>query len=71
MTKGWSPERRAAMAEMARKHQIWRKSTGPKTPEGKKIVSQNAKKHGLRGGYLRKAAEFLAEQNKIMKEIIK
>ena len=27
---------------------LWEKSTGPRTEDGKAIVSQNARKHGLR-----------------------
>ena len=34
-------ERRARAAEVARRVQPWTKSTGPRTPEGKAIASQN------------------------------
>lgn len=69
MTKSWTPERRQRMAEMAKKHQIWQHSTGPKTSKGKAISSQNALKHGLRGGIYRKAATLLAANNKLLKGI--
>ncbi len=38
-----------------------RKSTGPRTPEGKAVVSQNAVKHGLSGGQTVIAGEDLGE----------
>lgn len=47
-SRGWPPERRAAQAARCRAAKPWRKSTGPKSDAGKKIVSLNAYKHGLR-----------------------
>jgi len=41
MANGWTPERRARQAAMIRTWKPWEKSTGPKTCEGKAIVSQN------------------------------
>ncbi len=34
--------------ELITSNKPWTKSTGPKTPEGKKIVSKNSTKHGDR-----------------------
>lgn len=67
MAQDWLPERRKAAAERARKHQIWKHSTGPRTAEGKAIVSQNAKKHGLRGGILRHADSILIKSSKLLR----
>jgi len=41
MANGWTPERRARQAAMIRTWKPWEKSTGPKTDEGKAIVSKN------------------------------
>jgi len=41
MANGWTPERRARQAAMIRTWKPWEKSTGPKTDEGKAVVSHN------------------------------
>lgn len=38
----WTPERRARQAEAIRRWKPWKKSTGPRTPEGKARSSRNA-----------------------------
>lgn len=40
----WTPERRAKQAEAIRRWQPWKKSTGPRTKEGKARSSRNADK---------------------------
>jgi hypothetical protein len=42
MANGWTPERRARQAEMIHSWKPWDKATGPRTPEGKAVVSRNA-----------------------------
>lgn len=44
----WTPERRARAAEVARRVQPWRRSSGPKTPAGKAISSKNGYRDGMR-----------------------
>ena len=44
----WTAERRELQRQVALRSRLWEKSTGPKTAEGKRKVSQNARKHGLR-----------------------
>lgn len=39
---GWTPERRAKQAENIRRWKPWKKSTGPRTLEGKARSSRNA-----------------------------
>lgn len=51
MANGWTPERRARQAELIRTWRPWEKSTGPKTDEGKAIVSRNhlkSRRHRVR-----------------------
>lgn len=45
---GWSPERRARQAELIRRSQPWRHSTGPRTEAGKARCAKNALRHGGR-----------------------
>jgi hypothetical protein len=42
MANGWTPERRAKMAEIVRQWKPWEKSTGPVTAKGKRKTSKNA-----------------------------
>jgi hypothetical protein len=62
-------KRRELQAEIVRKTQPWRHSTGPRSQEGKSRVAQNARKHGLRGGIFRQAERLFALNSKILKEI--
>ena len=67
MANGWTQERRARQAELIRQWRPWEKSTGPKTAEGKTVVSQNAYKGGWRE-VLRVLAGVLREQEKVIEE---
>lgn len=63
----WTDAARARYAEMARERELWKHSTGPRTPAGKRIVAQNARKAGalawneqrLTRAYLRSIAALL------------
>jgi hypothetical protein len=65
----WNDDKRKRQAENCKKTAPWRLSTGPRSAEGKVRVSQNAIKHNLRGGVLRRAAELIAKSNKLLKEM--
>lgn len=65
----WTDEERQQQAALIRAREPWKRSTGPKTAAGKAIVSQNSVKDGLRGGDFRQAANLLARQNKLLKEL--
>jgi hypothetical protein len=52
MSKGWTPERKAAQRAAIYRWRPWEKSTGPKTAQGKGVVSHNAWKGGHRSRVL-------------------
>lgn len=62
MAKGWTPERRARQAELIRRWQPWKLSTGPKSQEGKTAAARNAWKGGFRP-LTRELAKELKEQD--------
>jgi len=70
-TKGtcnmWTEERRRKQAEIVKKTEPTRHSTGPRSKAGKARVSQNAYKHGMRGGIYRQVSSLLSENNKLLK----
>jgi hypothetical protein len=48
MTNGWTAERKAKQAAAIQNWKPWTQATGPKTVEGKAIVSRNAYRGGKR-----------------------
>lgn len=63
MTKGWTEERRQKARERILKNKPWEKSTGPKTPKGKKKSSLNALKHGHRSDIYLSYVRHILELN--------
>lgn len=61
----WTPERRLRQAALIHKWRPWEKSTGPRTPEGKLRVGQNAYKNETRK-LLRKVARQLNENHQTL-----
>ena len=49
MERPWTAEQRARQSALVHTWKRWEKSTGPKTAEGKAIVSQNNYKGNVRG----------------------
>ena len=58
----WTPEERLKQAELIRKWQPWKQSTGAKTLQGKARSSRNAYKHGM--GKLQKELSRLLREHK-------
>ena len=64
-----TPEHRALRAELIRRWKPWEKSTGPKTPEGKKKAAMRGFK-GAERAQLRRVARVLKGQSVEMAEMI-
>lgn len=68
MPSGWTPERRAKQAEAIRRWKPWKRSTGPKTEEGKAASSRNAYKGRLSSrALLREIGRILREHREVLK----
>lgn len=67
----WTPERRAAAAERARRLKPSRFSTGPKTAAGKARSSLNAWKHGFYCKGAKDLRSALRRHNQFLKDINK
>lgn len=65
----WTPERRAAAAERARRLKPSRHSTGPKTAAGKARSSLNAWKHGFYCKGAKDLRSALRRYNQFLKDI--
>lgn len=59
----WTPERRKQQSELIRRWQPWKRSTGPRTVEGKSKAARNAYKGATRST-LRRLARFLRENER-------
>jgi hypothetical protein len=60
----WTLEQRQRQSEVIKRWKPWEKSTGPKSPEGKRAVSQNA----FSGGDLLKLWELINEINQALRQ---
>lgn len=69
-SNGWTPERRRKQAENCRKAKPWVHSTGPQSAEGKKIVADNALKHGMRCEEAVELRKVLYRQRLFIKEVM-
>ena len=65
----WTEEQKRRQSEKIRQLKPWLKSTGPKTEEGKKKVSKNNLKHGLRTEAAQELRQLLREQAEILKRL--
>jgi hypothetical protein len=64
----WSPERRQRQSLLIRQWQPWTKSTGPKSSDGKALVSRNAWKGGNRPE-LRELARMVNAEVRFAKDL--
>lgn len=48
MNNGWTPDRKTRQAKAIQRWKPWQRATGPKSPQGKAIVSRNAFKGARR-----------------------
>ncbi len=67
---GWTPERRAKQAKAIKDWQPWKQSTGPRTPEGKAAVAQNAYTHGFCSEDMQEINDLLAAMRAFAKAVI-
>jgi hypothetical protein len=68
-TNGWSEQRRSRHRELIHRWKPWLKSTGPKSKNGKAVVSRNALKHGARSVRIRKVDAIIAEFRESLKNL--
>ena len=68
MATTWTPERRARQAELIRQWMPWAKSTGPRSLEGKELVSRNAWKGGHRAE-LRELSKMVNDEIRLSREL--
>lgn len=66
---GWSLERRAQQAKAIQGWQPWKKSTGPRTPEGKARSARNADK-GKCWKQMRELFKLLNQELRKQKEVL-
>ena len=57
----WTPERRKRQAELIRRWQPWKASTGPKTEEGKDTAKMNATKSGAYSAEMKQFKRLMRE----------
>ncbi len=66
MATGWTPERRKQQAELIATWKPWKRSTGPKTAQGKANSSRNAFKDGFKQ-QIKELRQILKQQNDSLK----
>lgn len=64
MANGWTPERRAAMAQRIREWKPWEKSTGPVTAKGKRKSSKNASR-SARARFMHKLRRLVSSPSEL------
>jgi hypothetical protein len=62
--RNWTPEQRQRQRELIQRWKPWIKSTGAKTPEGKRRSSQNS----FKTGKSLEIREMIKQLNKLLKD---
>ena len=65
MARIWTEQQRLMQSQAIREWQSWKSSTGARSAEGKKKVSRNAYKGGIRP-FLRELANVLRQQRNMI-----
>lgn len=68
-TRGWPPKRRREQAKRAHRQKPWKQSTGPRSPEGKAVVANNAYFHGFRSRDMAEIRRLLKRQKALIMAI--
>ena len=69
---GWTLERRKRQREAIKRWQPWAKSTGPKSAEGKAVISRNADKGGqwrAERGTLKALRQVLRDYREVLRRV--
>ncbi|MBW4490766.1 MAG: hypothetical protein KME12_23580 [Trichocoleus desertorum ATA4-8-CV12] len=66
----WTSEARAKQAELIKNWTPWKKSTGPRTDDGKAIASQNSLKTGWHTAEMRQSRQFLTRLERSRRSLI-
>lgn len=64
----WTEKEKKRQACVIRRHRPWRKSTGPRTQEGKDTSKYNAVKHGQRSAHYIRMRKALAAQGRFRRQ---
>lgn len=64
----WTKEERERQAELIQRWQPWKRSTGPKTKQGKEVAAMNALKHGERTAQAAQQRKQINELFRSMKD---
>ena len=69
MSNHWTTEQRKRQADLIRKWKPWEKSTGPKSPEGKKRAVMRALKTGEHTKDVRNLRKLIGDQNRLLRRL--
>ena len=67
----WTPEERLKQSKLIKQQKPYNFSTGPRTPEGKAKVRNNALRHGKYSEEIRNMAKEVAEVKRQFRQLIR